>query len=254
MWPWTPLTVSRPDSVPRRPFLIMSPSRSTEVGSPTMQASSRLAARLQQFDQAHRAVDRRAFFVAGQQEGDGAGMGRMLLHELFDRHHHRGDRGLHVGRAAAVELAVAMRRHEGVAAPALQRPGGHHVGVAGEDQRRPGPAAAAQRPQVGDAEVVRPADQRLAGEAGRSQPLAEQRLAAAVLGRDAGGGRSAPRPGAARSSLRRAAPDARFRRQHVQRDVGEGGAVGLLLERRWPCDTGAMSLCRRHIRLVGESA
>jgi hypothetical protein len=28
---------SRPESVPRRPFLIVSPSRSTEVGSPTMQ-------------------------------------------------------------------------------------------------------------------------------------------------------------------------------------------------------------------------
>ena len=36
-----------PDSEPRRPFLIMSPSCSTEVGSPTMQAVEPLAARLQ---------------------------------------------------------------------------------------------------------------------------------------------------------------------------------------------------------------
>ena len=41
MWPWMPLTVSLPLRVPRRPFLIMSPVRSTEVGSPTMHQSSR---------------------------------------------------------------------------------------------------------------------------------------------------------------------------------------------------------------------
>ena len=36
-----PRTVTLPVRLPRRPFLIMSPSRSTEVGSPTMQKSSR---------------------------------------------------------------------------------------------------------------------------------------------------------------------------------------------------------------------
>ena len=41
MWPWMPLTVKRPLMVPRRPFLIMSPVRSTEVGSPTMHQSKR---------------------------------------------------------------------------------------------------------------------------------------------------------------------------------------------------------------------
>ena len=35
--PGSPLTVSLPDMVPRRPFLIMSPVRLTDVGSPTMQ-------------------------------------------------------------------------------------------------------------------------------------------------------------------------------------------------------------------------
>ena len=40
MWPWIPLTVSLPLIVPRRPFLIMSPVRSTDVGSPTMHQSS----------------------------------------------------------------------------------------------------------------------------------------------------------------------------------------------------------------------
>ena len=39
MWHWTPFTVSTPFNDPRRPFLIVSPSRSDDVGSPTMQAS-----------------------------------------------------------------------------------------------------------------------------------------------------------------------------------------------------------------------
>src|SRR5512140_605863 len=41
MWPCTPWTASRPLMLPRRPFLIVSPTRSTEVGSPTMHQSSR---------------------------------------------------------------------------------------------------------------------------------------------------------------------------------------------------------------------
>ena len=39
MWHCTPLTVSTPFSEPRRPFLIVSPKRATDVGSPMMQAS-----------------------------------------------------------------------------------------------------------------------------------------------------------------------------------------------------------------------
>ena len=61
------LTVSRPDSEPRRPFLIMSPRRCTDVGSPTMQQSSRSPRACSASHHAHGAVDRRAFFVAGDQ-------------------------------------------------------------------------------------------------------------------------------------------------------------------------------------------
>ena len=38
MWPWTPRTVSLPLSVPRRPFLIMSPVRCTAVAGDTLDA------------------------------------------------------------------------------------------------------------------------------------------------------------------------------------------------------------------------
>ena len=40
MWPCLPLMVKRPLIVPRRPFFIMSPKLSNEVGSPTMHQSS----------------------------------------------------------------------------------------------------------------------------------------------------------------------------------------------------------------------
>ena len=62
--------------------------------------------------------------------------------------HHRGDRGLHVGRAAAIQLAVAVGRHEGLRVPLVERAGGHHVGVAGEHEQRRARVPLA-RPQVG---------------------------------------------------------------------------------------------------------
>jgi hypothetical protein len=37
MWPCTPFTVSLPERLPRRPFLMVSPRVAVEVGSPTMQ-------------------------------------------------------------------------------------------------------------------------------------------------------------------------------------------------------------------------
>ena len=39
MWPCTPCTVSRPESEPRRPILIVSPSSFSLEGSPTMHQS-----------------------------------------------------------------------------------------------------------------------------------------------------------------------------------------------------------------------
>jgi hypothetical protein len=62
--------VTLPDTEPRRPILIMSPISSGLVGSPSTQASQ-LSPRLDcPFQQLDRAVDRRTFLVAGDQEGD----------------------------------------------------------------------------------------------------------------------------------------------------------------------------------------
>ena len=59
MWHCTPRTRSTPFSDPRRPFLIVSPNRSDDVGSPTMQASMRLAAAAKHVDDGDGAVARR---------------------------------------------------------------------------------------------------------------------------------------------------------------------------------------------------
>src|SRR5439155_26741544 len=63
-----------------------------------------LAARLQGFDEAHRAVDRGPFLIAGDEEGDAATMLPMRLHEALAGDDHRRQRGLHVSGAAAIEL------------------------------------------------------------------------------------------------------------------------------------------------------
>ena len=63
---------------------------------------------------------------------------------------------LHVGRAAAVQHAVADGGHEGVGLPLLERAGGHDVRVAGEAEHRA--AAAARRPEVVDDAVAQALD------------------------------------------------------------------------------------------------
>ena len=57
---------------PRRPILTVSPSRSTEVGSPIRIMSGRICALVQPVDDPRRAVGRIAFLVAGDQQRDGA--------------------------------------------------------------------------------------------------------------------------------------------------------------------------------------
>ena len=69
--------------------------------------------------------------------------------ELLDRDDEGGDRRLHVGRAAAVQPAVAHGRRERVGRPAVERTGRHDVGMSREDEQRPRRPAAC--PEVGDA-------------------------------------------------------------------------------------------------------
>src|SRR5664280_863727 len=81
-----------------------------------------------------RAIDRRAFLVAGDEKADAAAVIGRRPDELFGGDDHRRDRALHVGGAAAVELAITLGRHEGIAGPGRERAGRNDVGVAGEDE------------------------------------------------------------------------------------------------------------------------
>ena len=78
----------------------------------------------------YRAVDRRAFFVAGEQQGDGQRGVGLASHEFFHCHHKGGNGGFHIARAPAKQTAIAVRRGERVTAPLRQGAGGHHIGVA----------------------------------------------------------------------------------------------------------------------------
>ena len=137
-----------------------------------------LAARGQALDDLHRAVGGRTFLVGRDEQRDRAAGVRMLGQEPLDRRHERRERSLHVGRAAAVQVAVALGGHERVGRPRCERARRHDVRVAGEAHDRM--RGAAPRPQVGHA--VR--DERVEREPQRRQPLREQRLAAGVIRRE----------------------------------------------------------------------
>ena len=140
------------------------------------------AACFQPFDHLHRAVDRRAFLVGGNQQADRALMVRVLRDEILNRGDERRQRALHVGGAAPVQETVAHHGRERVAGPLLRRAGRHDIGVAGKHHQRLG--AAAPRP-----EVVHVAEaQAMHLEAERLEAFDHQFLAAFILRRKRGAG------------------------------------------------------------------
>ena len=99
-----------------------------------IQALSGLGNGLEQF---LRAVDRRAFFIAGDQKSDGAF--RMATFGQITRHtgDHRGERALHVRSSAPPEdtfLQCGIKRGVG---PAVFRARGNHIGMTGKAEDRP---------------------------------------------------------------------------------------------------------------------
>jgi hypothetical protein len=139
-----------------------------------------LAALLEPLDDLGRAVDCRAFLVAGEKKRDRAWMARVRGDEGLDRRHHGRDRALHIRRAPSVEHPVANDRVEGVGIPEIQRPGRHHVGMSGQTQQWS--LGAAPRPEIRDLAE----GHRLDGEADRRQTLGDEFLTALILGRDRG--------------------------------------------------------------------
>src|SRR5690606_7007 len=140
-----------------------------------------LAAFAQRLDHSAGAMHRRAFLIAGDQEGDGAAMLWMVGDKALDRHDHARQAALHVGGAAPAEHAVGVdARGEGIVLPALHRAGRYHVGVAGEAEHRA--LAAAHRPEVVDLAETH----RLDLEAGGGQTAHHQLLTALVGGRHRG--------------------------------------------------------------------
>ncbi|MNZ77816.1 hypothetical protein D3C78_963710 [compost metagenome] len=96
-----------------------------------------LVARDQALDHSLGTVMGRAFFIAGDQEGDPAAVVRVVLHETLTGDHHGGQAALHVGGAATAEHAVGIDQClERLMLPLLHRAGGDHIGVAGEAQHR----------------------------------------------------------------------------------------------------------------------
>ena len=132
------------------------------------------AAGVEGLDDALGAIDRGAFFVAGDQKCDRAAVARMGADEFFGGGDHGRETAFHVGRAASVEHAIADGRHEGVAAPFFEWPGRHDVGMACEAEQWP--LATPDRPKILDVAVT----QRFDGEPQRLETLTHDLLTAGI--------------------------------------------------------------------------
>ena len=227
MWHWMPLTVSTPLSDPRRPFLIVSPSRDGRRGLADDARVDALAPRLQLAHDGLRAVDTGALLVRREEQRQRPAVIRRAGDESLGGRDHRGHRHLHVGGAAAEQVAVALGGRERIARPPLDRARRHDVDVPGQADERRGRATA--RPEVADrrrdpsarTRTPRPpAARRAAPGSRRRRASASGRRSAASRGRASAGGRPArrrcePRSGQARSSslidvLARVASSTRF--------------------------------------------
>ena len=124
------------------------------------------------------AVGAVAFFVAGEEQGKGAGMRRGG--KALQGDGHRSDARFHVGGATSVESAVAEGGFEGRARPGGKVAGRDDVGVSGEGDERS--AAAVRRPEVVSVAEAEMADD----ESCRLQAGSDERLAASVVRGDGG--------------------------------------------------------------------
>ena len=94
-----------------------------------------LAALGRPFEQLHRAVDRDALLVAGDEERDRTLHLAVVGREIIERRRHRaGDRALHIDGAAAIERIADDLPGEWRMRPLRFVARRNHVGMAGEDQ------------------------------------------------------------------------------------------------------------------------
>lgn len=89
------------------------------------------------FEQFHRAVDGRAFLIAGDEKGNAALDVAMLFDVAGNRGHETGDAAFHVHRATAIHHAVLDFCGKGRVLPVLFIAGRHDIGVACEHQMWP---------------------------------------------------------------------------------------------------------------------
>src|SRR6202011_5986325 len=92
--------------------------------------------------------DRRSFLIAGDEEGNGAAVLRVLPNEFFTGREHRREAAFHVRSAAAVQQTILDNRFKGICAPFIQGSRGHDIGVSDKAEYRS--AAAALGPKIID--------------------------------------------------------------------------------------------------------
>ena len=119
--------------LPRRPIFIMSPKRLELVGSPTTQASIVSPRSARRFSILTVPLTAGPFLVAGDQEADRAAEVAAAPREEARAGIGEGrDRALHVGGAAAEQVAARQLGRERADGPRREIAHRHHVGMAGE--------------------------------------------------------------------------------------------------------------------------
>ncbi len=177
--------ISSAESDPRRPFLIVSPRRLTQVGSPTMQKSMvslrALSASTTRTvpstaSPSSSEVSSRASEFSSRARENSALVARRPI------------RRSSATTQAAIELFMSaaprpyrwpsrIGRFEGRRRPFFQRSGGHHIGVPGKADQSPGRAAS--RPEIRDAADINTLD----AESQRRQPVGNQVETAGIVRR-----------------------------------------------------------------------
>ncbi len=244
--------------LPRRPFLIMSPTRSTEVGSPTMHQSSRSPrSRRRSQTTAVPSTEGPSSSLVSSSAIDNAGSGWAA----------RNSSAATTKAAIEVFMSAAPRpyslpsRCAGVNGSLVHCSSGPvgttSVWPANTTVRpRPGAgfeAAGALGPQVGDAEGFRPAFDGFADEAQRLQSLADDALALPVFrGHGAAGDQLF---GQVQRTVHVPLPSHCFTSSVIS--VNDGSSA--MSSSEAPSSSRSRSLpvksfCSRHCRLVGESA
>ena len=143
------------------------------------------AARLEQLKHFGGAINRGAFFIAGEQKRNREMWIFFMAQKFFCGHQHGCQRSFHVTGTASKQFSVAVARRKGWGGPLIKRTGRNHIGVACKHQgRRVERATALDRPHIAHKKVGGSKIQMLGFKLECFESIAQNAQATCVIGGD----------------------------------------------------------------------